>query len=82
VIDKLINDAIIQGLEVEVWRTYDYSFGTGDYKVDELMGRGKIVSQTDSTIVLEDGDHYPKDDSEIRIKQKDQYLPASPPTSE
>jgi len=67
---KLINEMILAGVEVEVWRTYDYSFGTGDYKVDEIMGVGRIISQTDITIVLEDGEHYPKDGSEIRIKQK------------
>jgi len=66
---KLINEMILAGAEVEVWRTYGYRFGTGEYKVDELMGAGRIVSQTDSTIVLEDGDHFPKVGAEIQIKQ-------------
>jgi len=66
---KQFNEMILACVEIEVWRTYGYRFGTGEYKVDELMGVGRIISQTDITIVLEDGEHYPKDGSEIRLKQ-------------
>lgn len=67
---NLINEAILHGLEVEVWRIYKPLFGRDVRLYEEKMGTGRIVRQTEYDIILEDGLYYPKDESEIRIKQK------------
>ncbi|MFC5468397.1 hypothetical protein ACFPPD_06670 [Cohnella suwonensis] len=69
---KIIKEAILQQLEVEVWRTYAHQFGKGNILVDEMMGCGRIAKRTTTDIILDDGMRYPIEGSEIRIKQKEQ----------
>lgn len=67
---KEINDLILSGVEIEVWRIYAPQFGRDDRIAIELMGSGRIVRQTMDELVLDDGYFYPKAGSKIRIKQK------------
>jgi len=67
---KLINEAMLRGLEVEIWRVYEPQFGRGSRIAVELMGSRRIVRQTQYDIILDDGMHYPLKGSDIRIKQK------------
>ncbi|RED86338.1 hypothetical protein [Cohnella phaseoli] len=52
---KMINNAFLNGLTVEVWRA------------GELIGSGRIVEHTKDFIMLDDGDFYSKDWCELVI---------------
>lgn len=67
--EKIIREAILQRLEVEIWREYEPRYGRGSRIERGLMGSGRIVRHTQYEIVLDDGEHYPKAGAEILIKQ-------------
>lgn len=65
---KEINEAILLGVEVEVWRDFRPLFGADDDRELELMGSGRIVRKTKTDIILDNGMRYPLEGSEIHIK--------------
>lgn len=58
---NMINEAMIHGWKIEVWRTYEPRFGRGTRIAEELMGTGRIIKHTRDTIQLEDEDYYIKE---------------------